>query len=129
MKIKFLINIFIFFFIFDNSNLIADTIFFDSKNIKIENEGEMIFATKGVANIPSKNLKIKGDKFIYDKSNSELTIFDDVKYIDQENDIIIDSQKMIYNELTNQVLSQSKTLITVENNYEINSSDIFMIEI
>ena len=27
---------------------------------------------------------------------------------------------MIYNELTNIVLSQSKTLITVENNYEIN---------
>ena len=30
---------------------------------------------------------------------------------------------MIYNELTNQVLSQSKT-VTAENNYEINSSDI-----
>ena len=125
MKIKFLINILIFFLIFSNSNLFADTIFFDSKNIKIENDGEMIYASKGVANIPSKSLMIEGDKFIYDKANSELTIFDDIKYIDQQNDIIIKSQKMIYNELTNIVLSQSKTLITVENNYEINSSDIF----
>ncbi len=124
MKIKFLINILFFFLIFGNSNLLADTIFFDSKNIKIENEGKMIFATKGIANIPSKNLQIEGDKFIYDKLNLELTIFDDVKYVDQENDIIIKSQKMIYNEKTNTVLSQSKTLITVENNYEINSSDI-----
>ena len=124
MKIKFLINILIFFLIFSNSNLFADTIFFDSKNIKIENDGEMIYASKGVANIPSKSLMIEGDKFIYDKANSELTIFDDIKYIDQQNDIIIKSQKMIYNELTNIVLSQSKTLITVENNYEINSSDI-----
>ena len=125
MKIKFFINILIFFLIFSNSNLFADTIFFDSKNIKIENDGEMIYASKGVANIPSKSLMIEGDKFIYDKANSELTIFDNIKYIDQENDIIIKSQKMIYNELTNIVLSQSKTLITVENNYEINSSDIF----
>ena len=124
MKIKFFINISIFFLIFSNFNLFADTIFFNSKNIKIENEGEMIYASKGVANIPSKSLMIEGDKFIYDKANSELTIFDNIKYIDQENDIIIKSQKMIYNELTNIVLSKSKTLITVENNYEINSSDI-----
>ena len=123
MKIKFFINISIF-LIFSNFNLFADTIFFNSKNIKIENEGEMIYASKGVANIPSKSLMIEGDKFIYDKANSELTIFDNIKYIDQENDIIIKSQKMIYNELTNKILSKSKTLITVENNYEINSSDI-----
>ena len=124
MKIKFFINIIIFFLICSNSNLFAETIFFDSQNIKIENKGNMIFATKGIANIPSKNLTIEGDKFIYDRLNSELTIFDDVKYIDRKNDIIIKSQKMIYNELTNIVLSQSKTLIIVEKNYEINSSDI-----
>ena len=127
MKIKFLINILIFFLIFNNSNLIADTIFFDSKNIKIENEGEMIFATKGVANIPSKNLKIEGDKFIYDKSNSELTIFDDVKYIDNENDIIIESQKMIYNEIKKyKFYLKEKHLLKVENKYEINSSECFL---
>ena len=42
----------------------------------------MIYATEGIANIPSKNLKIIGEKFIYDKLNSELIIFDNVKYID-----------------------------------------------
>ena len=45
----------------------------------------MIYATEGVAKIPSsKNLKIIGEKFIYDKSNSELIIFDNVEYIDDK---------------------------------------------
>ena len=41
----------------------------------------MIYATKGIAKIPSKNLEIKGDKFIYDKLISELLLKDDVEYL------------------------------------------------
>ena len=42
-------------------------IFFDSDNLIIKEEGNMIFATKGFAKIPSKNIEIEGDKFIYNK--------------------------------------------------------------
>ena len=66
MNIKIFINIIIFTLLI-NSNLNAQTVFFDSKNIKIEKNGNMVFASKGVAEIPSKNLKIEGDKFVYDK--------------------------------------------------------------
>ncbi len=124
MKTKSLIKIVIIFIIFVNSNLKADTVFFDSKNIKIEEEGNMIFATRGEARIPSKNLKIKGEKFIYDKLNFELTIFDNVKYFDENNNIIIDSQKLVYNSLKNIVLSKGDTYIEVENTYNINSIDV-----
>ena len=103
MKIKFIKTILILIFICFNSNINAETVFFDSKNLKIEEEGNMIYATKGVATIPLKNLKIIGDKFIYDRLNSELIIFDNVQYFDKDNKIIIKSQKMIYNELTNNV--------------------------
>ena len=75
----------------------------------------MIFATKGIANIPSKKLKIEGDKFIYDKINSELTIFDNVKYNDKENNIFIESQRMIYNEIENTILSKNETFVNLEN--------------
>ena len=124
MKTKFLIKILTLLFIFVQSNLNADTMFFDSKNIKIEENGNMVFATKGKVNIPKKNLEINGDKFIYDKKNSELIIFDNVRYIDKENNIEIISQKMIYNEYKNTVFSQSKTYIEVENKYEINTSNV-----
>ena len=80
MKTKFKIKLLIIFLILLSTNIKAETILFDSKNIKIEQEGNMIFATKGIAKIPSKNLEIEGDKFIYDKLNSELTVFDNVVF-------------------------------------------------
>ena len=66
MKIKYFIFTIIA-YLFIASNLKANTIFFDSKNIKIEENGNMIFATNGKAIIPSNNLIIEGDKFIYNK--------------------------------------------------------------
>ncbi len=124
MKIKIFKIFLIIFFIFVSSNLKAESVVFDSKNIKIEEDGNMIFATSGIAKIPLKKLKIKGDKFVYDRKNLELIIFDNVKYTDLENNIIIESQKMVYDELENKVFSQSKTYLKLENKYEIKSSNI-----
>ncbi len=124
MKTRTIISIILFVFIFIGSNLKAETIFFDSKNVKIEENGNMIFATKGKANIPSSNLIIEGDKFIYNKKISELIIIDDVKYFDSENKVYIESQKIIYNEIENIIFSKGDTYIKYEDNYEINSSDI-----
>ena len=67
MKNKYFKYLYFLILIFVNSNLNAETIFFDSKNIRVEQNGNLIFASNGVANIPLNNLKIKGDKFIYDK--------------------------------------------------------------
>ncbi len=124
MKIKYLIYYILFGLILINSNLKAETILFDSKNIKIEENGNMIFATEGKANIPKNNLIIEGDKFIYNKKLSELIVIDDVKYFDNENKIYIESQKIIYNEIDNTVYSKSQTFIKSEDNYKIDSSDI-----
>lgn len=123
MKIKF-IKIIFFVLLICNSNLRAEVVFFDSKNIKIEEDGNMIFATKGKAKIPSRNLIIEGDKFIYDKKISELIIIDDVKYFDNENKIYIESEKIIYNQIENTVFSKNQTLIKSEDIYEVNSFDV-----
>ena len=124
MKNKLFINFITFVLICLGSNLKAETIFFDSKNIKIEENGNMIFATKGQAKIPSSNLVIEGDKFIYNKINSELIVIDDVKYFDDENNIYIESDKIIYNEINNTIFSKSDTYIKSEADYEINSNDV-----
>ncbi len=124
MKIRSLTNGILFFLFLINSNLSAETIFFDSKNIKIENEGNMIYATKGKANIPFNNLIIEGDKFIYNKAISELIVIDDVKYFDSENKIYIESDKIIYNEVNNTIFSKSETYILSNDNYKISTSDV-----
>ncbi len=124
MKINYFIKLLFLSYIFVNSNLMAETVFFDSKNIKIEDRGNMVFATQGVAKIPTKKLNIEGEKFVYDKKNSELTIFDNVKYLDKENNVIIETQKLIYNQIDNTIMSYSETLIKMEDKYEINSFDV-----
>ena len=123
MKIRFILYIFLFAF-FLNKNLLADEIFFDSKNLKIENEGNMIFATEGIAKIPSKNTEIQGDKFIYNKLVSELTIIDNVKYFDNKKNIYIESEKLIFNQINNTIYSKGKTFIKLEEKYEVHSEDI-----
>ena len=124
MKNKLFINFITFILIFLGSNLKAETVFFDSENIKIEENGNMIFATKGQAKIPSSNLIIEGDKFIYNKIISELIVLDDVKYYDNENNIYIESEKIVYNKIDNTIFSKSETYIKSEDGYEINSDNV-----
>ncbi len=124
MKTKFKIKYILLFLIILTQNLVAETIFFDSKNIIIEENGNMIFATKGKANIPSNNIIIEGDKFIYDKKVSELIVIDNVKYFDNENKVYIESQKIIYNEINNTILSSSDTYISNDDTYKVYSSNI-----
>ena len=70
MKIKLKLLTFIFLIIIINNSLKAEIIFFESKNLKIENEGKMIFALKGKAKIPAEKISIQGDKSIYNKEIS-----------------------------------------------------------
>ena len=49
--------------ILSNSEIKADQIFFDSKNVKIEENGNMIYASKGLARIPEEKILI--DSKIY----------------------------------------------------------------
>ena len=84
----------------------------------------MIFATKGFAKIPSKNVEIEGDKFIYNKLISELTIIDNVKYFDNNKNVYIESEKLIYNQISNSIFSEGKTFIKIEDKYKVNSSNV-----
>ena len=123
MKTNIIIKALLIYLIIVSSNIKTETILLTQKR-KIEQNGNMIFASKGVAKIPSKNLQNEGDKFIYDKLNSELTIFDNVKYLDKENDITIKSQKLLYKELKNELFSQNETKVNIGNKYQVNSSNV-----
>ena len=114
MKIKIVIYLFLYLICF-NSILLSDQIIFDSDNIKIKDDGNMIFATKGIAKIPSQNIEIEGDKSIYNKLISELTIIDNVKFFDKKKDIYIESDNVIFDQIKNIVYSYGETYIEVEN--------------
>ena len=102
----------------------ADTIFFDAKNIQIEEEGNIIYSLKGTAKIPNQKIIVEGDRSRYDKSISELVIVGNVKFFDNLNDVYIESEKAIYNEIENTILTKGETFIKVENKYEVFSQDV-----
>ncbi len=127
MKTKYLkLTIYIIFFgiISFVPNLKADTILFESENIKIENQGNLVFSSKGFAKIPEQKIKIEGNKFIYNKLISELVVIGNVKFLDQSNNVLIDAEKATYNEIENIVLTNGNTFINYNNKYEIISKNV-----
>ena len=98
--INFLLHV-IFWIILHNSYLKADTVFFDSKNIKIEEDGNIIISAKGTAEIPDQNISIEGDKFLYNKLISELVVIGNVKFFDKLNNVLIDNKEVIIKESKN----------------------------
>lgn len=124
MKIKFKILIAAIFLILKSNQVQANSVFFDSKNIKIENDGNIIYSTKSTAKIPDEDLIIKGDRAIYNKLISELVIIGNVEFYDSLNDIFINSEKAIYDQIENTIITQGKTYFKIENKYEINSRNI-----
>ena len=102
----------------------ADTVFFDSKNIQIEDEGNTIYSLKGSAKIPGQKIIVEGDRSKYNKLISELVIIGNVRFFDNLNDVYIESEKAIYNETENTILTQGDTFIKVENKYEIFSKNV-----
>ncbi len=123
-NIKFKVYIIFFWIVFLNPILKADTVFFESENIKVEDNGNLIFSSKGTAKIPSQNITIQGDRFIYNKLISELVIIGNVKFFDTNSNVLIDSEKATYIELENTILTNGNTFINYNNKYEIISKNI-----
>ena len=124
MKIKFT-GFILFFFIFCiNIEIKADTILFDSKNIQIEENGNIIYSLNGTAQIPNQKIMVEGDRSKYNKLISELVIVGNVKFFDDLNDVYIESERAIYNEIENTILTKGETFIKVENKYEVFSKDV-----
>ena len=123
MKRKILLYI-IFIFIIFQKNLLADEININSSKMKVTNEGNIITAINVKAEIPKKNIEIEGDKAIYDKKNSQLTIINNAKFTDKSKNIYLEGKKVIYNQVTDVVQTFGETYINIENNYDVYSSDL-----
>lgn len=108
-----------------NSTLKAEIVFFNSENIQIEDEGNIIIAKNGKAKIPEQNMLIEGDRSLYNKKKSELIIIGNVKFFDELNNIYIESEKASYDENENIIVTNGTTYLKIDNEYEVYSKDIF----
>ena len=123
MNFKILIYIFCLFVLFGKS-AVTDEININSSKMKVLEEGNIIDATNVKADIPSKKNEIEGDKSIYDKKKSELTIIDNVKFFDELKNVYLEGKKVIYNQITDIVQTFGETYIKIESKYDVYSQDL-----
>ena len=124
MKIKiFIINICLFIFVIFNS--MSDQIEFESSNMDIKNNGNIIFAYDVNADIPNKGIYISSDKAVYDKLKNIITFEDNVFYNNKKNQISIEGKKIIYERDKELIYSIGNAQINLSKKYIINSKDIF----
>ena len=124
MNFKILFYIFFIFTLFQKSAF-SDEININSSKIKVLDDGNIISALNVKADIPNKKIEIEGDKSIYDKKNSQLTIINNVKFFDNLKNVYIEGEKVIYNQLTDLIQTFAKTFIRIEDKYYVYSSDLF----
>ncbi len=124
MKYKILFYLFCIFILFEK-NLFSEEININSSKIKVLEEGNIINALNVKAVIPDKKIEIEGDKSIYDKKNSKLTIINNVKFFDKSKNVYLEGKKVIYNQITDMIQTFGKTYIKIENKYEVYSYDLF----
>ena len=108
MNFRILSCIFILFALFQK-NVFAEKININSSKMKVTNEGNIITAINVKADIPKKNIEIEGDKAIYDKKNSQLTIINNAKFTDKSKNIYLEGKKVIYNQITDVVQTFGET--------------------
>ena len=124
MNFKTLFYILIIFVILEK-NVFSDEINIKSSNIKVLDEGNIINALNAKVNIPKESIEIEGDKSIYDKKNSQLTIINNVKFFDNLKNIYLEGEKVFYNQLTDIIQTFGKTFIRIEDKYYVYSKDLF----
>lgn len=111
-------------FILIISDAFSDSIKLDSDNIKIFEEGNLIHAFNAKALDEKQQIEIVGDKSIYNKKKSVLTIIENVRIYDFKKDISIESEKAIYYENLNIFKTFGETYVNIEDKYIINSKNL-----
>ena len=145
MKNKYKIYLFLIFAYFNTSiNILADEFIFNTSEIKITDNGNIIDATNGEANSLDGNIKIVADKFNYNKTklilnaNSNTTAFFLPQNIEiKANNIEYNENTLIFNatgnvnlkDLTKNILIKSQNIYfdtknqTVKSNVETSIKD------
>ena len=93
---KIIFFILIFFLIFFRTISAADVFKFEASEIQILNKGKTIKSTNGGMAFTEDNVEIYADEFEYNKEQSSLIAEGNVKLIDKDNQLIINTTKIIY---------------------------------
>jgi len=111
--------------IFSINSIYSKEIIFDSSNMNIIDDGNIIKAQNLDIFIPEENIKINSKQGTYDKTKKILILTSEVKVNDLNNKINIISNKINYDINLNLISSFGETQIKIDGKYNISTSNIF----
>ncbi len=122
MRAKFLK--YLIFFILVNFNLSANDIEIYSDNIKILNNNSIIKSINTKASIEEKKIFLEGNNSVYDRDKQEITLTGNVIFFDQLKNIKVYSEKALYSQTIDTLTTKGTTKIEIEDEYEILSKNM-----
>ena len=120
--IKFLLTLILCFNI--NDYVKSEELIFKSDTVELKNNGNIIEAKNGVIIQGINNIKINAKNSFYNNLNSELLLKDDVVFYDNEKNIKIISDEVLYKRKIEKIISSGKTQIQLAGNYKIITKNI-----
>ena len=105
--------------------LFSKEVDFETSNMEVLENGNIIFAYDSTAKIPLKKVKIISDKAKYDKIKNFFIFTGNVKFYDNENNLVVRSDEVTYDQNEDLIHCIKDTIISFENGYTINSKNIF----
>ena len=121
------LNLFLFLiigFLFLSTSVISKEINFKANEILSYEEGDLIVGKDNAEAIIDGEIEIYADIVTYNKKNETLIAEGNVLVVDQINKIKINSNKINYDKIKNQLLSEDKTFFKINDEYEIESYDV-----
>ena len=100
-----------FLILFNINNLDANELTFDTSEISVSANGNIINATNGIAISKNENIKIIADNFVYDKIASTLNASGNVQIVSLESDLLISAKNINYNITDNKIISKQSSNI------------------
>ena len=122
---KFNLNLFIIIVLINFiTNINASEINIISDNINILENGKKIQSTNTKIIMENKGLEISGKQSLYNKQNDKIIFEDNVSFIDKFKNILVQTDKAVYDNFKDVLKTQIYTKIFFENSYEIISKNM-----
>ena len=102
----------------------SEEFIFESDTIEIKDNGNIVEARNGVEIEGINNIKINAKNSFYNNLNSELLLKDKVVFYDNEKNIKIISDEVLYKKKIERITSNGKTQIQLADDYKIITGNI-----
>ena len=124
MKNNFLKTIIVIFFLSSVFLSADDDLIFESKSLEILNSSNEIHAKNGVEVTNNSGLEMFAETGIFKKIEEIIELNNNVSVIDKNRNIKISSEKVLFNNKLNSILSEKRTIIFFNDLYKIEADDI-----